>query len=308
MATKKRAAAKSNGAKRRARPGVARSKTEQRITADVIARLGYTKDPRLKQVMGAMIRHLHAFIREIEPNEAEWMTAIQFLTEVGKKCDGMRQEFILFSDTLGATMLIDAINHRKPKGATESSVLGPFYREGAPMVEAGADLAKAPGGSPCIVRGRVLDPTGKPITGAVLDVWQTAANGMYEGQDKNQPAFNLRGKVKTDRTGHYDFRTVLPVSYPIPDDGPVGKLLRATGRHPYRPAHIHFIISAKGYQPVVTQLFADIDKYIDSDAVFGVKDSLIVRFKKHHSVAEAKALGVQAPFYALDHDFGLAPA
>lgn len=281
---------------------------EATITDDVIGRIANTKDPRLRQVMTSFIRHLHDFIREVEPTEAEWMQGIQFLTAVGKKCDGIRQEFILLSDTLGATMLIDAINHRKPRGATESSVLGPFYREGAPEIGQGANISLSPDGEPCVVRGRVTDPEGAPIPGALLDIWQTASNGMYEGQDPNQPSFNLRGKLKTDADGRYQFRTVLPVCYPIPDDGPVGQLLKATGRHPYRPAHIHFIVSAEGYQPVVTQVFADTDQYIDSDAVFGVKDSLIVHFDRHESAAEAEALGVNAPFYLLDYDFGLAPA
>ncbi|MGD9536182.1 MAG: intradiol ring-cleavage dioxygenase [Alphaproteobacteria bacterium] len=281
---------------------------EDSITDDVISRIANAEDARLKQVMTAFIRHLHGFIREVEPSEAEWMQAIQFLAAVGKKCDGIRQEFILLSDTLGATMLIDAINHRKPRGATESSVLGPFYREGAPEIGQGADISLAPGGEPCIVRGRVTDPKGAPIAGALLDIWQTAANGMYEGQDPDQPSFNLRGKLKTDSGGRYLFRTVLPVCYPIPDDGPVGQLLRATGRHPYRPAHIHFIVSAEGYETVVTQVFSDADPYIGSDAVFGVKDSLIVHFDRHDSEAEASALGVSAPFYTLDYDFGLAPA
>lgn len=293
------------------RLGPSRSRTgglEAHITKDVIARIAKTKDERLRQVMTAFISHLHDFIREIEPSEAEWMAAIQFLTATGKKCDDIRQEFILLSDTLGATMLIDAINHRKPRGATESSVLGPFYREGAPEIGRGGSISLRPEGDPCIVRGRVLTPKGEPIKGALLDIWQTAPNGMYEGQDKNQPAFNLRGKIRSNAEGRYEFRTVVPVCYPIPDDGPVGKLLKATGRHPFRPAHIHFIVSAKGYEPVVTQVFADTDAYIKSDAVFGVKDSLVVHFDKHGSKAEAERLGMKAPFYTLDYDFGLAPA
>ncbi len=175
-------------------------------------------------------------------------------------------------------------------------------------MEQGANISLTPDGNPCIVRGRVLTPQGKPIKGARLDIWQTASNGMYEGQDKNQPSFNLRGKIRADSAGRYEFRTVVPVCYPIPDDGPVGKLLKATGRHPYRPAHIHFIVAAKGYEPVVTQVFADVDKYITSDAVFGVKDSLVVHFDKHTSKLEAEKLGLKAPFYTLDYDFGLAPA
>lgn len=281
---------------------------EDTITDDVIARLKKTPDPRLREVMIAFVRHLHAFIREVEPSEAEWFEGIKFLTAIGKKCDDMRQEFILFSDTHGATMLIDAINNRKPKGATESSVLGPFYREGAPEIDQGQTINLTPDGEPCVVRGTVRDPKGKPIAGALLDIWQTAANGMYEGQDKNQPSFNLRGRLHTGRDGAYAFKTVVPVCYSIPDDGPVGKLLKVTGRHPFRPAHIHFIVSAKGYKPVVTQVFADTDSYIKSDAVFGVKQSLVVHFDRNDDRAEAKRLGLKAPFYSLDYDFGLEAA
>ncbi len=308
MAAAGRPSARKQVARRSRSNGARAAGIEQTITKDVLARIAKTKDKRLKEVMTAFITHLHGFIREIEPSEAEWMQAIQFLTAVGNKCDDMRQEFILLSDTLGATMLIDAINHRKPKGATESSVLGPFYRDGAPEIAQGQTISLTPEGEPCIVRGHVRNAKGAPIKGAVLDIWQTAANGMYEGQDKDQPAFNLRGRLKTDTRGRYEFRTVVPVCYPIPDDGPVGQLLKATGRHPYRPAHIHFIVSAKGYQPIVTQVFSDTDSYIKSDAVFGVKDSLVVHFNKHGSKAEASRLGLKAPFYTLDYDFGLMPA
>ena len=286
----------------------AKRSLEDSITDDVVGRLKKTEDPRLREVMVAFVRHLHAFIREVEPTEAEWFEGIKFLTAIGQKCDDMRQEFILFSDTHGATMLIDAINNRKPKGATESSVLGPFYREGAPEIDQGQTINLTPEGEPCIVRGRVCDPKGKPIAGALLDIWQTASNGMYEGQDRNQPSFNLRGRLHTGKDGAYEFRTVVPVCYPIPDDGPVGQLLKVTGRHPYRPAHIHFIVSAKGYKPVVTQVFADTDPYIKSDAVFGVKDSLVVHFDRHDDKASARRLGLKAPFFTLDYDFGLEAA
>jgi catechol 1,2-dioxygenase len=285
--------------------GASARSLEQTITDDVVARLQKTPDPRLRAVMIAFVRHLHAFIREIEPTEAEWLEGIRFLTAIGQKCDDMRQEFILFSDTHGATMLIDAINHRKPKGATESSVLGPFYREGAPEIGAGQTISLTPDGEPCLVRGVVRDAAGAPIAGALLDIWQTASNGMYEGQDKAQPAFNLRGRLHSAADGSYAFRTVVPVCYPIPDDGPVGRLLKATGRHPFRPAHIHFIVSAEGYKPVVTQVFADTDDYLRSDAVFGVKESLVVHFDRHEDAAEATRLGLKAPFYTLDYDFGL---
>jgi catechol 1,2-dioxygenase len=244
---------------------------------------------------------MHAFVREVEPSEAEWLEGIRFLTAVGQKCDTVRQEFILLSDTLGVSMLVDAINHGGATGATESTVLGPFYREGAPDIAPGASIARAPhDGAPCSVRGRVLGARGRPLAGALLDVWQTAPNGMYEGQDPGQPPFNLRGHVRTGADGRFAFETVLPVSYPIPDDGPVGQMLKATGRHPYRPAHIHFIVSAPGHESLTTHLFVKGDKYLLSDAVFGVKDSLVAPFRRRKG-KNGKA------GCALDYDFRLAP-
>ncbi|MCM0043560.1 MAG: intradiol ring-cleavage dioxygenase [Burkholderiaceae bacterium] len=256
-----------------------RNLTEHNLTDAVLARLQECDDPRLKQVMDALIRHLHAFVREIEPTPDEWMAGIQFLTATGHQCDNVRQEFILLSDTLGVSILMDAINNRKPAGATESSVLGPFYQDGAPEQDTGADLA--PGEGPgVVVSGRVTDLAGRPLANAVLDVWQTAPNGLYHMQDSGAQAFHLCGKVHTAADGSYCFRTLKPVSYAIPTDGPVGHLLGKLGRHPYRPAHIHFIVSAPGFKPVVTQLFAEGDSYLESDAVFGVKHSLVVDIER----------------------------
>ncbi len=269
-----------------------RNLTEANLTDAVLARLSDCPDPRLKAVSGALIRHLHAFIREVEPTPEEWFAGIRFLTDTGQICDAKRQEYILLSDTLGVSMLVDAIQNRKPAGATESSVLGPFYVEGAPEVHSGADLA--PGESPGVwVSGRVLDLQGQPIAGALLDVWQTAPNGLYHVQDAHQPEHHLCGKVQADAEGRYRFRTLKPVSYPIPTDGPVGALLERLGRHPYRPAHIHFIVSAPGFLPVTTQLFSEGDPYLESDAVFGVKHSLVIDYRP-----EAGELAVQ-------HDFRL---
>lgn len=252
---------------------------ELSITEDAVARLVNCQNPRLKQITESLIRHLHAFIREVEITPEEWFAGIQFLTKTGQMCDDKRQEYILFSDILGASMLVDAIANRKPAGATESSVLGPFYVEGAPEVESGTDLAVVEG-ERVRVHGKVLDLSGNPIQGATLDVWQTAPNGLYHVQDKEQPEHHLCGKLRSDGNGNYSFRTLEPVSYSIPTDGPVGKYLREMGRHPFRPAHIHFIVSAPGYKAVVTQLFTEGDQYLDSDAVFGVKASLVVPFVK----------------------------
>lgn len=267
---------------------------EGAITRAVLERL--EEDGRTREVLRALTRHLHAFIREIEPTEAEWHTAIRFLTETGRKCDDRRQEFILLSDTLGATMLIDAINNRKPAGATESSVLGPFYREGAPARANGADLADgAAEGARVLVAGRVTDLDGAPIAGATLDVWQTAPNAEYAAMDPGQPEFNLCGRIEAGADGRYSFRTRKPVSYTIPGDGPVGAMLKAVGRHNWRPAHIHFKVSATGYRTLVTQLFTDDDPYLESDAVFGVKDSLVI----HYAPADGG--------FRVDYDFVMEP-
>jgi len=267
---------------------------EEKLTSAVLTQLSNCKDARLKSVMEALVRHLHQFVREVEPTPGEWMTAIQFLTRTGQMCNDKRQEYILLSDTLGVSMLVDAINNRKPEGATESSVLGPFYLEGAPEVTSGVDLA--PGEGPgVVVRGSVKDTHGRGLPGAVLDVWQTAPNGLYHMQDGDQPEFHLCARVAVGNEGCYQFRTLKPVPYPIPTDGPAGELLRKLGRHPYRPAHIHFIVSAPGHKPLVTQLFTRGDPYLESDAVFGVKSSLI---------AECKSQGDE---WTVDYDFVLEP-
>ena len=255
-----------------------RDLTEENLTEVVIKKLGDTDDPRLKQVMSSLIKSLHSFIRDIEPTQDEWLEAIKFLTEVGQKCTDKRQEFILMSDTLGVSMLIDAINNRKSDGATESSVLGPYYRASAPELEHGASIDMTNEGDLLEVHGLVLDQYHNPINGAILDIWQTAPNGLYDVQDDKQPDMNLRGKIRTGRDGQYFFRTVRPASYPIPTDGPVGKMMSALGWHPNRPAHMHFIVSANGYKPVTTQLFIEGDPYLDSDAVFAVKNSLVANF------------------------------
>jgi protocatechuate 3,4-dioxygenase beta subunit len=275
-----------------------RNLTEANLADAVVARLARCEDPRFKQVMEGIIRHLHAFVREVKLTEAEWAAGIRFLTATGHKCDADRQEFILLSDVLGVSMLVDAINHQKPPGATESTVLGPFYIEGAPDLPHGGDISHGGPGEPTEVSGRVLTPDGKPIAGALLDVWQTAPNGFYSTQDPNQDRFNLRGRFRTNANGAFLFRTIKPTSYPVPTDGPVGVVLNAMGRHPMRPAHLHFIVSAPGYETLTTHLFVEGDPYLDSDVVFGVKNALVVDFKTN---AGAKVL--EAKF-----DFGLKPA
>jgi catechol 1,2-dioxygenase len=278
---------------------------EHTATAAVIDRMSGCNDPRVKQIMTSLVTHLHAVVREVEPTTEEWMAAIQFLTAAGQKCDDKRQEFILLSDVLGVSMLVDAINHRMPSGATESTVLGPFFVAGAPRMKMGDSISKDGKGEPVHVSGRVLDLEGRPVSGAVLDIWQTSSDGFYDVQDPGQPEMNLRGLLTTGADGRFFFRTVKPSSYPIPTDGPVGKLLLALGRHPMRPAHIHFIIGALGYEPVTTHMFVAGDDYLDSDAVFGVKNSLVVPFIRHDDAAGAERLGLDNPYYTAEHDFAL---
>ena len=287
-----------------------RNKTEDDITAEVLARFADTPEPRLRQIMLGLIKHLHAFVKEVELTEAEWFQAIEMLTKAGHISDDKRQEFILFSDTLGVSMVVDLISHRKPDGATESTVFGPFHRLNAPELPHGGNIAHLDEiGAPTLVSGRVLDLDGKPIAGALLDVWQAQTSGLYDSQDTNLHEMHMRGKFRTDAEGRYLVRTVRPVHYPIPSDGPVGAMLRATGRHPWRPAHIHFVVSADGYEPVTTHIFDRGDEYLGSDAVFAVKDSLICDFVRHDSPgSEAARLGIDPPFYTAEFDFRLKPA
>jgi protocatechuate 3,4-dioxygenase beta subunit len=281
--------------------------TEDQITQNVLNSMAHTPNPRLKRVMDSLIIHLHDFIRDVELTQEEWTLAIQFLTRTGQMCDDKRQEFILLSDITGTTMLVDAINHRLPGGATESTIFGPFYREGAQELPLGATISQDGQGEPAVVMGRVLSTDGTPIPGALLDVWETNENGLYEQQDPEQPDMNLRGKFRTDSVGRFYFVGIKPVSYSIPDDGPVGQLLRSLGRHPFRPAHIHLLISAEGFVPVTTHLFVKGDPYLDSDAVFGTKDSLVVDFIRHDSEEEAAGYKVTVPFYKVEYDFVLKP-
>jgi len=279
--------------------------TEQNLVDAVLKKLESAKDPRFKQVMTSLIRHLHAFVRETELTEAEWFAGIQFLTATGQKCDGKRQEYILLSDTLGVSMLVDAINHRKPGGATETTVLGPFYVPGAKNMPMWADIAQEAPGEPAYVFGRVLDVGGKPIAGATIDVWQTDGEGFYDVQRPGGNESYARGKFTAAADGRYGFRTVKPVSYPVPTDGPVGKMLLGMGRHPYRPAHVHAIISAPGYEKVATHLFVKGDAYLDSDAVFGVKQSLVVDFKPHSAGQTPDGGRSTAPFCTAEYEFRL---
>ncbi len=257
-----------------------RNLDQYNITQAVIARLAQTPDPRLKEVLTSLVQHLHAFARDVELTEAEWAYGIDFLTRVGQTCSAERQEFILLSDTLGLSMLTVALNNDKPKGCTEATVFGPFHVEGAPAFDHGADLSQGAPGIPCHVSGQVRGLNGDPVASAVIDVWQADADGKYDVQRAELSHAQGRGVLRSDEQGRFHFTSVVAESYPIPDDGPVGEMLRATRRHPWRPAHLHFRIQAPQFQTLVTHVFRDGDPYLDSDAVFGVRESLIADWVK----------------------------
>ncbi|GAA4562618.1 dioxygenase family protein [Planotetraspora kaengkrachanensis] len=283
--------------------------TESSATALVNARWAQTPDERLRTILESMVTHLHDFIRDVEPTHEEWQRAIDFLTATGQKSDAVRQEFILLSDVLGVSMLVDAINNRKPRGATESTVLGPFHMVDSPVRELGADISLDRNGVPCVVAGRVLGIGGEALPGALVDVWQANGDGFYDVQQPGvQPELNLRGLFTADHEGRFWFRSVLPAPYPIPVDGPVGDLLHATRRDPHRPAHVHFIGGCSGYRPVTTHLFLEGSPYLDTDAVFGVKPSLVRPAVDVDDAARAAEYGVAAPFKLIEFDLVLTPA
>jgi hydroxyquinol 1,2-dioxygenase len=278
---------------------------EKSITAAVLARMDESQDPRFKQVMTSLITHLHDFVRDVQLTEHEWITAIQFLTDTGKMCSEKRQEFILLSDTLGVSILVITINNPAAGGTTDSTVLGPYYWEGAPEMPLGADLAVGVKGEPAYYSGRVLDNDGKPVAGALLDVWSGDGEGTYDMQMEGDVGMRARGRIRTDAQGRYSFRSIKPEYYPVPTDGPVGRMLNKMGRHPMRPGHIHMIISAPGHHAVTTHLFAAGSQYIDSDAVFGVKESLITAFAKHPAGTAPDGSKIDVPYYTVNYDFRL---
>ncbi|KWR90821.1 intradiol ring-cleavage dioxygenase [Cupriavidus sp. IDO] len=269
---------------------------QHNLTQAVIARLADTPNVRTREIMTSLVRHLHDFAREVKLTEDEWKQGIEYLTATGKMCDDKRQEFILLSDVMGLSMLTVAMNHEKPEGCTESTVFGPFHVEGAPHYEHGADLANGARGEPCMVHGRIAGVDGRPVADAVVETWQADADGHYDVQYEGLEVAQGRGVLKSGDDGRFHFRTVVAQAYPIPDDGPVGELLRATGRHPWRPAHLHFMIKAPGYETLVTHVFRRGDRYLDSDAVFGVRKSLIGDWVRQPDDT-----------YRLDFDFVLNP-
>jgi hydroxyquinol 1,2-dioxygenase len=262
-------------------------------------------DPRFRQVMTSLITHLHNFVREVRLTDAEWINALLFLTEVGKTCTDKRQEFILLSDTLGVSILVITLNHPADGGTTDSTVLGPYYWEGAPEMPPGANLAVGVKGDPTYYSGRVMDENGKPIAGAVVDVWSGDGEGTYDMQMEGDVGMKARGRLRSDAEGRYSFWSIRPEHYPVPSDGPVGAMLRKMGRHPMRPGHIHMIVSAPGHHAITTHLFAAGSQYLDSDAVFGVKDSLVTNFSRHDAGRAPDGTLRDAPFYTVDYDFRL---
>jgi hydroxyquinol 1,2-dioxygenase len=285
-----------------------RNLNEDTITDAVLARHKNAPNARLKEIVTALVRHLHAFAREVELTEEEWFEGIRFLTDVGHMTDDKRQEFILLSDTLGLSMLVIAMNHRKPEGCTEATVFGPFHVDNAPRYALGADVANGARGEPCFVRGHVRGLDGKPIAGATLDVWQADEAGFYDVQYKDRAHHRARGVLQTGPGGEFHFRTIVANAYPIPHDGPVGRMIEALGRHPWRPAHLHFMIKAPGYETLVTHVFRNGDKYLDSDVVFGVRSSLIAEWIRHEAGTAPDGSRMETPYYTLDFDFVLNPA
>jgi catechol 1,2-dioxygenase len=283
-----------------------RNFTEDNATEAVLQRNDSCSDERLREIMAVLVPRLHAVVRELRLTPEEWLAAIQFLTRTGQISSDRRQEFILLSDTLGISMLVDAINNRKIDDVTPSTVLGPFYVNGAPAMAMGDNIAMHGRGEPLLVSGTLSDEAGRPLEGAVLDVWQTSEEGFYDTQDDTQPDMNLRGVFRTGADGRFWFRSIVPASYPIPSDGPVGDMLKALNRHPMRPAHIHFILRASGFDTLTTHIFIDGDPYLDSDAVFGVKDALIAPLTA--ATAEQQAEHALPPgCKALHVDFRLQP-
>ena len=282
---------------------------DQELTAEVIRSFAATPNPRLKLVLTELVKSLHGFVRNTDLSFEEWNYAIDFLTRTGQTCTPARQEFILLSDVFGVSMLVDAVNHREREGATQTTVLGPFYvGEHRPMPH-GTDISAGIAGEPMFVRSRVTDLQGKPLANVEVDVWHADDDGFYDSQ---KPSYetqgpSLRARFITDSDGRFSFRTILPCSYPIPTDGPVGELIAAAKRHPMRPAHVHFLVNAHGYEPLITHVFIEGDKYIDSDVVFGVKDELISKVEKRTDPKMPDGKPTTTPWHLMTYNFRMKP-
>lgn len=280
---------------------------ERTITQAVLEAQAKCGNPRLKQVMESLVRHLHEFAREVALTEKEWLLAIEFLTEAGHITDDKRQEFILLSDTLGLSTLVTAQNNAKPAGCTESTVFGPFFVEGAPKFVNGDDISNGAKGQPCYVSGRVRSIGGEAIAGAQISVWQSDEDGFYDVQRPELEGAQARGELVSGPDGRYYFKTILAAPYPIPHDGPVGRMLQQLGRHPWRPAHLHFMVKAPGFQDLITHIFRAGDPYLESDAVFGVRSSLVTDWTRHEPGGAPDGSQLASPFYTVGYDIVLNP-
>jgi hydroxyquinol 1,2-dioxygenase len=289
------------------RNGPTRDLDEISITSEVLSRNGADANRRLVEIMKGLVTHLHGFARDVELTEAEWVAGIEFLTAVGHMTDDKRQEFILLSDTLGLSMLVIALNNRKPAGCTESTVFGPFFVEDAPEYRNGDDVSNGASGEPCFVTGRIRGLDGEPVANALIDVWQADAEGFYDVQRPGD-IHRGRGRLKSGSDGSFHFQSIVAEAYPIPHDGPVGTMLKALGREPYRPAHLHFMIAAEGYEKLVTHVFRQGSRYLDSDAVFGVRQSLIADWKLHPAGPAPDGTVLKTPYCTLDFSFVLNPS
>ncbi|KIU51611.1 MULTISPECIES: intradiol ring-cleavage dioxygenase [Bradyrhizobium] len=282
---------------------------EHDLTDEVISSFANTPNPRLKFLIEETVKSLHDLVRRTELTFEEWNQAIEFLTRTGQTCTPLRQEFILLSDVLGVSMLVDAVNHREREGATETTVLGPFYVGEHRVTPHGANISEGIDGEVMFVQSRVTDLAGKPLAGAEIDVWHADDDGFYDSQKADYAAHgpSLRARFVTDADGRFSFRTILPCSYPIPTDGPVGALITATKRHPMRPAHVHFLVKAEGYEPLITHVFLDGDEYLRSDVVFGVKDELVARVEPKRDPVLPNSERVSGPWHLMTYDFQMKP-
>jgi len=285
-----------------------RATSSEQITSAVLRAISGAAGTRAGDILAAVIRHAHDLAREVRLEPGELLAAADFLKRCGDISDSARHECILLADVLGLTMVVDTETADVADAALETSVLGPFYRAGSPLEPNGANISRGiDDGEPAHVHGQVLDASGAPVSGAVLDVWGTNSHGRYENVDPTQPDYNLRGRFRSEPGGGYDFWTVKPVSYPIPDDGPVGELLALTGRHNMRPAHLHVIASAERYRTIVTELYTDDDPYVGSDAVFGVKPSLVVHYNRIDDPQALRSARRTEPYWDLEYDLVLTP-
>ncbi len=291
---------------RRLKPGEhGRDLREENLTAAVLETMKGARNPRARKILTAFTRHLHAFLEEVEPTEEEWEFAIDFLTRTGHMCKDGRQEFVLLSDVTGATARVDMINHRFLDGATENSVLGPFFIEDRPAFDNGADISGSLRGEPLLVSLRVLDPQGNPVNGARVDIWHSDDDGSYDIMNPSLDEAAMRGVFRSDHDGRVWFTSIMPASYPIPDDGPVGEILNAANRSPMRPAHVHVRVESPGYVRLTTMVFVEGDQFLDSDPVFGVKDSLVIPFRKRAGLRAPDGAKVPDPCYLAEYEFVL---